>query len=262
MRQSFATRLLVVDTESTGLDPAADRIVELAAVYFDERAYSSMRQMLIDPGIPIPKEAAEIHRITDERVRGKPRFGDVAEAFLRHVDGTDGPAPVLVGFNALTYDVPLINAELARHGVARRLDASRVVDPIFFIRHSLRHIRHRSLGAMCEHYGVSLKDAHRAGADARATGELLLRLVEAGVIPDDVEEALAQQQAHRSMVEAEWEEFSYWLFRDRADGALRLGAGKHCGVRLDEVDASYLEYLAKTIADLPAAVKLAFAARG
>lgn len=257
----FGSRLFVIDTETTGLDPQNDRVVELAGVYFDKRAYVSHRQMLLDPGIPIPKEASDIHHITNERVAGKPRFGDVMERFFAHLDGVDGPPPVLVGFNAVTYDVPLLNAELARNGSSRKVDPELVVDPIFFVRHSLRHIRERSLGAMCTQFGVTLEDAHRAGADARATGELLLRMVQAKIIPDDVELALKLQREYRELVEAEWTEFSYWLFRDRADGSLRLGAGKHCGVRLQDADPGYLDYLVRTIADLPEGVKKAFAER-
>ncbi len=258
--KSFATRLLSIDTESTGIDPANDRIVELAAVYFEERAYVSHRQMLLDPGVPIPKEAAQIHGIGDEQVKGKPSFGAVATNFLRHVDGEAegaGP-PVLVGYNAVAYDIPLLNAELARAGLERRLDPSLVVDPVIFVRHGLRHMRSRKLTDVCAHFGISLESAHRAAADARATGELLLRLVADGLIPDDVDQALALQHEFTAVLDAEWAEFGYWLYRDRKDGSLRLGAGKHCGQRLDAIDPGYLRYLLTTVADLGDAVRAAF----
>lgn len=259
---TFGTRLLVLDTESTGIDPAADRIVELAAVYFVDRAYTSHRQMLIDPGVPIPAEASAIHKIGDEQVRGKPRFADVAENFLRHVDGVaeGGAPPILVGYNAIAYDIPLLNAELARAGVARELEVEHVVDPVVFVRYRLRHLRSRKLGDVCSQYGVRLDSAHRAAADARATGELLLRLVEAGVMPDDVDEALRLQRAHLQVLDAEWEEFGYWLYRDRDDGELRVGAGKHCGARVTEVDPSYFRYLLKTVTDMSEPVRKVFEA--
>lgn len=253
----FDSRLLVIDTESTGTDPATDRIVELAAVYFEGRAYVSHRQMLVDPEVPIPREASEIHHITDAKVAGKPKFHEIAGAFLRHVDGEpDGTEPpLLVGYNALAFDVPLLDAELARAGIDRRLDASRVLDPMVFVRYHLRHLRQRNLSAVCSHYGVKLENAHRAQADARATGKLLLRMVDAGVIPDDVDAALARQAEYRRTVDDEWTEFMYWLYRDRDDGRLRIGAGKHCGTPLAEVDGGYLDYLLAKVDDLPTGVR-------
>lgn len=257
---TFGTRLLVLDTESTGIDPEKDRIVELAAVYFVERAYASHRQMLIDPGIPIPKEASAIHHIGNEQVKGKPRFADVAENFLRHVDGVaeSGDPPILVGYNAVSYDIPLLNAELARAGIDRRIPSDRVVDPVIFVRYRLRHMRGRKLTDLCQHYDIRLESAHRAAADARATGELLLRLVAEGIIPDDIDLTLRLQREHTELLEAEWNEFGYWLYRDRTDGQLRLGAGKHCGERLSDIDPGYLRYLLKTISDMNEAAREVF----
>ncbi len=67
----FGARLFVLDTETTGLDPQNDRVVELAGVYFEGRRYRSHRQMLLDPGIPIPREASDIHHITASHGSGR-----------------------------------------------------------------------------------------------------------------------------------------------------------------------------------------------
>jgi DNA polymerase-3 subunit epsilon len=259
----FARRLLVIDTESTGIDVATDRIVEIAAVYFVERRFESKRQMLVNPGRPIPQAASEVHGIKDADVRDKPPFQAIAERFLMHVDGRalSAEAPVLVGYNAIAYDVPLINAELARAGLSARLDPEVVVDPMIAVRWHLRHLRSRKLGDVCTHLGVVLEKAHRASADAEATGKLLFALVAQGHVPDSIDEVLEEQRRLRPLLDREFEDYSYWLYRDREDGALRLGAGKYCGEPLDEVDPGYLEFLHAKMSDLPDRVRSEFSRR-
>jgi DNA polymerase-3 subunit epsilon len=253
----FDGRLLVFDTETTGLDVARDRIVELGACHFERRAYVEHRKTLLDPGVPIPADASAVHRITDARVAGKPRFADIAERFVAHLDGRahGGAPPTLVGYNALAFDVPLVNAELARAGLTYRIDPEAVVDAMIFVRWHLRELRSRALEPVCERFGVKLERAHSAAADARATGELLFRLIEAGLVPDELDEAFAEQRELASRLALEWERFGYWLYRDRSEGFLRLGAGRYCGEPLDAVDTGYLEFLLKKVDDLPSGVR-------
>jgi DNA polymerase-3 subunit epsilon len=255
--RGFDGRLLVFDTETTGVEVERDRIVELGAAYFEARAYVEHRRNLIDPGVPIPEGASAVHGITDARVAGKPSFAVVAPRFVAHLDGSerdDGP-PVLCGYNALAFDVPLVNAELARVGLAYRIDPAMVVDPVIFVRWHLRALRSRALEPVCAHLGVSLEKAHSAAADARATGELLFRMIDAGHVPDDLDEALSEQAELAERLALEWERFGYWLYRDRSDGFLRLGAGRYCGEPLDSIDAGYLDFLLHKIDDLPAGAR-------
>lgn len=93
--------------------------------------------MLVNPGVPIPEEASAVHGIHDTDVTGMPDFGVVGPRFIRHLDGTasdSGLPPVLCGFNAVAFDVPLINAEFARHGIAYSIDPKRVVDPSIWVK--------------------------------------------------------------------------------------------------------------------------------
>lgn len=258
--RSFDGPVFVFDTETTGVDPKEARIVELGAAHFEGRVFQGPRRVLIDPGVPIPPECAEIHGITDDKVRGKPDFAAVAPSFVAHLDGGggDGEAPILVGYNAIAYDVPLINAELVRHGFEEAIDANNVLDPIIFVRWSLRHLRKRDLQSLCAHFGLELGRAHSAAADAKATGELLFTMIDEGLIPDMPDDAFDAQDRLRPMLEREWDQYSYWLYRDREDDVLRMGAGAHCGLPIEEVDADYLQFMLSKIGDLPEAVRAEF----
>ena len=233
-------QILVFDTETTGIDTATDRIVEFGAIGVRGQVIGEMAHNYVNPGMPIPKEASDIHGVTDEKVAGEPRFPGIAGLMRGLMEAAD----VLCGYNAASYDAPLINAEFARHGFDFRINPARVLDPVIFVRWHLRATRNRKLGDMCSEFGVVLNNAHTAVADSTATGHLLLKMVEAGYIPNDVEQALTEQARYSAVQESEFKRWSYWLYTDRKDGkTLRLGAGKHIGAALSRVDSGFLDWL-------------------
>lgn len=253
----------VFDTETTGVDVNSDRVVELGAVCIEGGAHTDRRKMRIDPQIAIPAGASAIHGIRDEHVRGKPTFAQVAPRFLEYFAGRPdgGRAPWLCGYNATGFDVPLLNAELTRAGITASIDVQQVVDPMVFVRWHLRHLRSRSLESACQHFRIELLHAHSALDDAAATASLLLDMVARGLIPATIRTALNEQRRFAKIMQEEWDQWSYWLYRDRASGELRLGAGSHCGRPLGEVSVDYLHSLVAKVADLPAEVRATFLAR-
>lgn len=254
-------RILVVDTETTGVDPRADRIVELGAAYFQAGTRQRLHRMLVNPGVKIPLEASSVHGIRDEDVLAEPTFAVVGARLALHLSGAagDGTPPVLCGYNAVSYDAAILNAEFTRHGIDAQIEPDRVVDPFIFMKWHHRELRGRKLTEACEFYGLSLIHAHTAAADAQAAGELLFAMLAAGRIPDDLETCLADQAHHRDLVDAEFAEWRTWLYRDRASGELRMGAGKHIGRRPDEVDPDYFRFVLGKMEDLPSAVRAEFA---
>lgn len=254
-------RILVVDTETTGIDTQVDRIVELGAAYFQGGTRQRLHRMLVNPGVPIPLEASSVHGIRDEDVQTEPTFAVVGARLALHLSGVagDGTPPVVCGYNAVSYDAPILNAEFVRHGIEAHIEPDRVVDPFVFMKWHHRELRGRKLTEACEFYGLSLIHAHTAAADAQAAGELLYAMLAAGKMPDDLETCLTEQAHHRDIVEAEFTEWRTWLYRDRGTGELRMGAGKYIGRRPDEVDPGYFRFVLEKMEDLPTAVREEFA---
>ncbi|MER7732986.1 3'-5' exonuclease [Streptomyces erythrochromogenes] len=167
--------LIGFDLETTGTEPGESRIVTAAVVEVRGGAVHERRGWLADPGIAIPEEAAAIHGISTERAvaEGRPVrevADEVAEALVAHWR----TGAVVVAYNA-AFDLTLLSAELARHGLpslADRLGGARtgpVVDPLTIDRAVDRFRRgKRTLEAVCGVYGVTLEAAHDAGADALA----------------------------------------------------------------------------------------------
>lgn len=158
--------VVVFDTETTGVNPRSDRIVEIACVKIspDGRREEWVRR--VNPGVPIPPASTAIHGIRDEDVKGLPPFREVARELAEFLEGCD-----LAGYNISGFDLPALRIEFLRAGVAFDVAGRRLLDAqrIFFVREP----RHLSAAArfycQAEHDG-----AHGALADA----EMTLRVLE------------------------------------------------------------------------------------
>ncbi len=157
--------LCVFDLEATGTDVQQDRIVEICVLRREIDGREILFSSLVNPGVPIPAEASEIHHITNEMVAHQPRFADLVSPVLKIFEGAD-----LSGFNAAKYDIPLLSAEFKRAGVDWPGPNRRVIDSFTIFSRKER----RNLSAAYQFYcGKDLSGAHRAEADVRATAEIL-----------------------------------------------------------------------------------------
>jgi len=111
------------DIEATGTNPQTDRIVELAIVRRHPDDSEDSHRFLVNPGIPIPIEASEIHGFKDEDVRDCPPFKDIAADVNVIFENCD-----LSGFNLLRYDIPLLVEEMARAEIRFEVENRKVVD--------------------------------------------------------------------------------------------------------------------------------------
>ncbi|MFJ9610899.1 exonuclease domain-containing protein [Kitasatospora sp. NPDC101176] len=176
--------LVGFDLETTGTDPAVDRIVTAALVDTVGARRVGAAHWLLDPGVPIPAEAEAIHGIGDDVARGKgrPAAEAVEEIAAALCERLAAGHPV-VAFNA-PFDLSLLDAELRRHGLAplaERLGGpvAPVLDALVVDRAVDRYRKgSRTLQRVCEVYGVELTDAHEAGSDALAAVRVAVALAE------------------------------------------------------------------------------------
>ena len=107
MQRLSRTRPLVFfDLETTGTDPATDRIVEISTVRLEPGGDRTTRTRRVNPERPIPPAATAIHGISDEHVRDEPTFRRIARGLLELLADAD-----LAGFNITRFDVPLLDRE-------------------------------------------------------------------------------------------------------------------------------------------------------
>lgn len=207
--------LLGFDTETTGVNPAADRVVT-AALVEQRGADFRTRTWLADPGIEIPEAAARVHGISTERARSEGRpAGEVVTEVLDLLERAARAGVPIVIYNAL-FDLPLIEAEAVRHGVpplCERLGrVPLVIDPLVVDRWVAPYRKgKRTLGALAAVHGVETHETlHDAGADVRQTLALWAALVDAHpqLASMDADQLMEEQaRAHRTWAES----FNRWL---------------------------------------------------
>ncbi len=168
------SRQIVLDTETTGLEPAdGHRIIEVGAIEIINRRPSGRRyHEYLNPEREIDAAAIEVHGLSNEMLAGKPGFADIACGLLEFVDGAE-----LLIHNA-PFDIGFLNAELERareHGcvlkVARLEDCCQVTDTLKLARR-LHPGQKNSLDALCRRY--SIDNSHRVQHGALLDAEILM----------------------------------------------------------------------------------------
>ena len=192
-------REIVLDTETTGLDPATgDRIVEIGAVeLFNYLPTGRSYHQYINPERPMPPDAFEVHGLGDDFLRDKPKFRQIAHDFLAFID----QAPLVI-HNA-SFDMKFLNAELAAAGLPQ-LSPSRAKDTLMMARKKFPGSP-ASLDSLCRRFGIdnSAREKHGALLDSEILAEVYLELV-GGRQPDL---SLAPEQRSLAADGAEWRSF-------------------------------------------------------
>ena len=165
MKLNLKRPIIFFDLETTGLDIAKDRIVELCYIRVEPNGNEEARSMRINPEMNIPEVASSVHGITDDDVKDCPTFADVAPQLAATFEGCD-----LAGFNSNRFDLPLLAEEFMKAGVNIDLSHVQAID----VQNIYHKLEKRTLAAAYKFYcGRDLENAHSALADTQATYEVL-----------------------------------------------------------------------------------------
>lgn len=223
MELKLSKPICFFDLETTGIDIVKDRIVEISILKIYPNGNKESKTWLVNPTIPIPSTASELHGITDEKVANEPTFKEIAKQIYQMIKDAD-----LAGYNSDRFDIPLLAEEMLRAGVDEFDFGNRVTVDVQTIFHKMEQ---RTLSAAYKFYcGKELTDAHTAAADTYATYEILK----------------AQLDRYEDVLENNVKKLSDFTYRKQiADFAGFIGYnaageevftfGKHKGKRVEEI---------------------------
>jgi len=164
------TPFIVVDLETTGLEPKLDRIIEIAAVKVLDGKIIDEWNTLVNPEIFLSQTTTDITGITTEMVQKAPLFQDVVDDYLKFM----GDGSIFVAHN-VDFDHAFMNQHLLKH------DRPGLPHPYMctfkLAKRVHPNLSRYNLGFLAESFGVDLSQAHRALHDARATAELFIKFM-------------------------------------------------------------------------------------
>lgn len=165
MKLKLKRPIAFFDLETTGVNIAVDRIVEISILKVSPDSEESVLTMRINPKRPIPAESSFFHGIYDEDVKDLPPFEDVAAEIAAFIGDAD-----LAGYNSNKFDVPMLMEEFLRAKIDFSLEGRSFVD----VQNIFHQMEQRTLKAAYQFYcNTNLDNAHSAEADVRATYEVL-----------------------------------------------------------------------------------------
>ena len=180
--------IVFFDLETTGVNIAKDRIVEISILKVFPNGNKESKTWLVNPEMVIPEETIVIHGISNEKVANEPTFKELAKDIESLIKGCD-----LAGFNSNRFDIPLLAEEMLRVGMDFDMN-NRVAVDVQVIFHKKEQ---RTLGAGYKFYcDKDLENAHSAEADTMATYEIMLAQLEKyDDLPKDVK-SLSEYSSH------------------------------------------------------------------
>ena len=173
-------KIVVYDTETTGLDLSKDEMVQIAAVRLNERGeIAETLDIMVEPTIPIGQGAYETHGFDLEYIRAHGGV-DAKTALLRFSEFAKGC--VLVGHNGMRFDKPLVRRQLKEQGLPP-LSIAGEYDTLTMAKLFLPSLPDHKLSTLCAHYGVVNEAAHNALGDITATASVLMKMLKENVLP-------------------------------------------------------------------------------
>jgi DNA polymerase-3 subunit epsilon len=233
MKLSLSRPLAFLDLETTGINISTDRIVEIAIVKINIDGTKQVKRKLINPQMPIPAGATEVHGITDDMVKEAPTFKQVANEIKQFIEGSD-----LGGYNSNRFDIPMLIEEFLRAGIDFSVEGKKFVD----VQKVFHLMEQRTLSAAYKFYcNKSLDGAHSAEVDATATWEVLEAQIERYPQIGDTVESIVKFTGEDDIVD-----FARRFIKDK--GVEVFNFGKHKGKPVVQVlkdEPQYYDWMMK-----------------
>jgi DNA polymerase-3 subunit epsilon len=226
------------DLETTGVDVAKDRIVEISILKIFPNGNKESKTWLVNPERSIPAQAIAIHGITNEKVANEPTFKELASVIHNMIKDSD-----LAGFNSDRFDIPLLAEELLRAEVDFDMKGRNSVD----VQTVFHKMEERTLSAALKFYcGESLENAHSAEADTMATYEILKAQLDRYPELENNMKSLSEFTTRKKIAD-----FAGMIAFDN-DGDEIFTFGKHKGLKVEhilETEPGYFSWIQN--ADFP-----------
>ena len=221
MELKLSKPICFFDLETTGINIATDRIVEISILKVFPNGNKESHTWRVNPGVPIPAVTTAIHGISDEMVANEPMFKELAPKVHALIKDAD-----LGGFNSNRFDIPLLAEELLRAEIDYDLKKSASVD----VQTIFHKKEKRTLEAAFKFYcDQDLKNAHSAEADTNATYEVLKAQLERYSDLENDVISLAEFSSHRKFAD-----FAGYIGYNK-QGTEIFSFGKHKGKTVEEV---------------------------
>lgn len=213
--------IIFFDLETTGIDIARDRIVEISILKIFPNGNKESKTWLVNPGITIPESAIAIHGITNEKVANEPTFNDLSLEINALIHDCD-----LAGFNSNRFDIPILAEELLRADINFSMENRTAID----VQTIFHKMEQRNLSAAYKFYcDKSLENAHSAEADTMATYEVLLGQLEKYSELENEVKFLGEFSSHRGRAD-----FAGFILYDDA-GSEIFSFGKYKGKKVTDI---------------------------
>jgi len=225
--------IVFFDLETTGIDIFNDKIIQIGAIKYFPEGNKTEHEWLINPNMPVPESSTKVHGITDEMLKDKPSFGDIAQELAELFSNSD-----LGGYNVKNFDIPLLQNEFSRIGLPFDMENVKIADAMaIYMRKESRKLE----DAYRKYVGKELENAHNAMADIKASIEVLEGQVKFyNDLPNTVEEL------HEFCFPNDPDAYDMEGKLKYINGELSINFGKNRGKTLKELsinDTGYLQWI-------------------
>jgi len=213
--------IIFFDLETTGIDIARDRIVEISILKIFPNGNKESKTWLVNPEMIIPESSIAIHGITNEKVANEPTFKEIVFEVNKLIEGCD-----FARFNSNRFDIPILAEEMLRSEVEFSMDGRVAID----VQTIFHKMEQRNLSAAYKFYcNKSLENAHSAEADTLATYEVLLGQLDKYEELENNVQFLSEFSSHRGRAD-----FAGFILYDEDNDEI-FSFGKYKGKKVTDI---------------------------